>query len=570
MARLFPKDDNFEDSPYSEISAAETMLMLDDSFDIFHSVQWVSKKHVKKSNSMWKENDFLLLSKQYGMLVIEVKGGKIYAEDGVIHQVNALTGEDFSLTNNHPLKQANDGMQRYRKMIRQEIPDIGNRFPVECAAWFTDCEIGDQIDKFPMEYRNVKEAVLDATALEHPEKLIEAFNSYEMERRTDISDEEYKKIIDLIAADFELVVLPYRLHKELDYTFLKLTNEQLSLLDYISEQNEATIQGIAGTGKTIIAKEAARRFADQDRKVLFLCFNRYLITDLKRKYPNVNIDYYNIHSFISKLSDDDISTPEARVKALKKIPYSEFDYDDIVIDEAQDLENDEIEYFGKYIKEKEGHFLVFYDRNQLVMTDQLPKWIEDSYCRLVLTKNCRNTKEIATTAYNVIDAELNQKTKTVKGVTPELVFAEDGIEEALGQVIEDYKSEENAYDESEITIISLKTEQQSAIADVTEINGHHISNSMDENGILFTTARKYKGLENKVIIINDVDKSDFENDAKKRLFYVACSRATQRLSIIIDGSDENVNSIANAINIGGNLLPKGKIAIKTKAKIKTF
>ena len=108
MARLFPKDDNFEDSPYSEISAAETMLMLDDSFDIFHSVQWVSKKHVKKSNSMWKENDFLLLSKQYGMLVIEVKGGKIYAEDGVIHQVNVLTGEDFSLTNNHPLKQAND------------------------------------------------------------------------------------------------------------------------------------------------------------------------------------------------------------------------------------------------------------------------------------------------------------------------------------------------------------------------------------------------------------------------------------------------------------------------------
>ena len=72
--------------------------------------------------------------------------------------------------------------------------------------------------------------------------------------------------------------------------------------------------------------------------------------------------------------------------------------DDVIIDEAQDFENEEIEYFGKYTEHKNGHFLVFYDKNQLVTTKNVPDWIVESNCKLILTKNCRNTREIAITA----------------------------------------------------------------------------------------------------------------------------------------------------------------------------
>lgn len=34
----------------------------------------------------------------------------------------------------------------------------------------------------------------------------------------------------------------------------------------------------------------------------------------------------------------------------------------------------------------------------------MPAWIRNSECKLLLTKNCRNTREIALTSYNVIDA----------------------------------------------------------------------------------------------------------------------------------------------------------------------
>ena len=42
---------------------------------------------------------------------------------------------------------------------------------------------------------------------------------------------------------------------------------------------------------SIIAKEAARRFAEEGHKVLFLCFNTLLCADLKHRYINKNVYY---------------------------------------------------------------------------------------------------------------------------------------------------------------------------------------------------------------------------------------------------------------------------------------
>lgn len=118
--------------------------------------------------------------------------------------------------------------------------------------------------------------------------------------------------------------------------FLKLTNEQTGLLDYISEQNCATIQGVAGTGKTLIAKEAARRFGAQGRKVLFLCFNRMLFGFLAHMYPYENVTYYNIHTFITRYATEwnDLSSPKDRAHALTQIDWDKLDFDDIIIDEG--------------------------------------------------------------------------------------------------------------------------------------------------------------------------------------------------------------------------------------------
>ena len=99
-----------------------------------------------------------------------------------------------------------------------------------------------------------------------------------------------------------------------------------------------------------------------------------------------------------------------------------------------------------------------------------------------------------------------------------------------------------------------------------KIDGIMISRVRNNKTIFYTTAKKFKGLESKVVIITDVDADCFDDDEKKRVFYVACSRATHRLSIVVDGNDEKIKNISDSISgIKGST--KGKIIMKTQTKI---
>ena len=55
---------------------------------------------------------------------------------------------------------------------------------------------------------------------------------------------------------------------------------------------------------------------------------------------------------------------DLRVKALQQIDWDELEFDDVIIDEAQDFDNREILYFKDLVELKDGHFFVFYDKNQ--------------------------------------------------------------------------------------------------------------------------------------------------------------------------------------------------------------
>lgn len=120
------------------------------------------------------------------------------------------------------------------------------------------------------------------------------------------------------------------------------------------------------------------------------------------------------------------------------------------------------------------------------------------------------------------------------------------------------------YDYSDIVILTLKTESESIMNNISKISGIPITREKSNSSILFTTAKKFKGLESRVIIIVDIDESSFNDEKEKRNFYVACSRATQYLSLIVEGDDQKIKSIADVI-AGPNFAPKGKIAMKTQA-----
>lgn len=569
MAQIYPQKEDLTDVPYSEIRVYENLAELGNGFYIFHSVQWV--KRGSKWKSTWKENDFLILNKNLGALVLEVKGGDIECHGGVFHQINTETHEVSVLNpekKNDPLSQAIDGIYHYRKVIDTISSDLSDRFPIEAAVWFSNADVGEKMSSFPLKYREVSGAVLGNEHFSKGKQAIyDVFEFYCNREKTNITDDEFQKILDLIASDFELITAPAAKKGELDHAFLKLTNEQTGLLDYISEQKNATIQGVAGTGKTLIAKEAARRFGLDGRKVLFLCFNKFLFVDLLHRYPYENVTYFNINTLIAHYRPGvDTSTVELRVKALQQIDWDELEFDDVIVDEAQDFDNREILYFKDLVELRDGHFFVFYDKNQLSTTREVPEWILNSECKLLLTKNCRNTREIALTAYNVIDVELKQKIMMVSGDQTSISFVKGESLPMLARLLKMLTSDAFGYEYSDITILSLKKESDSILSNTNKLAGIPILREKSNSAVLFTTSKKFKGLESRVVIIVDIDEGCFNDDEKKRNFYVACSRATQKLALFVNADDKEIQAMSDAIS-KNRFAAKGKIAMKTQARI---
>ena len=255
-----------------------------------------------------------------------------------------------------------------------------------------------------------------------------------------------------------------------------------------------------------------------------------------------------------------------RQAELRKIDWDSLDFDDVIIDEAQDFENEEIVYFKDYAEINEGHFFVFYDKNQLLTTREVPEWIQNSECRLLLTKNCRNTREIALTSYNVIDVELNQKIMMVSGEQTSISFVKGAAIPKLAALVKLLTGDKYGYEYSDIVILSLKKESDSIMYGVNKLAGIPVLGEKRSSSLMFTTSRKFKGLESRVIIITDIDENCFSNEGIRRNFYVACSRATQHLALFVNADDEQIKAMADAIS-NNRFAAKGKIAMKTQARI---
>ena len=79
---------------------------------------------------------------------------------------------------------------------------------------------------------------------------------------------------------------------------------------------------------------------------------------------------------------------------------------------------------------------------------------------------------------------------------------------------------------------------------------------------MFTSLRKFKGLESDAIILIDIDETTFENDENKRLFYVGSSRAKLNLDLVVNGDESTIATIVAQLD----LKPKSKpIAAIVKA-----
>lgn len=189
-----------------------------------------------------------------------------------------------------------------------------------------------------------------------------------------------------------------------------LTAQQGRVLDILGHATRVEIRGGAGSGKTWLAVEKARRLSREGRRVALMCYSRGLAAYLRRRSDALPAHetpaYVGTFHGLGEIwgapagSDDDSDywerrLPTAMVDLARAIPPDER-FDAIVIDEAQDFADAWWPAVLAALRDAEaGSLYVFADEGQRVFArygrppvDLLP---------VSLDENLRNTKQIAQT-----------------------------------------------------------------------------------------------------------------------------------------------------------------------------
>ncbi len=507
------------------------------------------------------EIDFLAIIPNEGCLIIESKNARIYPEAKGISYNYYGTEFDYlwHLPNgevmkyNGPFRQAERSMRNFTKYLRYgRAKDYGFYDKVT----FTNCVLLPLINqntvnswKLPADAGSVK-FILSKDDLRSKDedhlykRILEIIKLQKNKNYKCMDEEECRRFIQTVVAP-RCNLLPSK------NLFVNLQNErldaflhqQLVILDFMEEQKIAVISGGAGTGKTKIALEKAKRLSDEGKKVLFLCFNRKLKEHLAREYQFENIRYETIdslyYSYFGNDANDNYNPLRARID--KDYEKGIFPYKNFIVDEAQDFGRKDIEGSG-FLKllqdiaeiEDDGCCYFFYDKYQLVQSKEIPSVIRNADCKMTLYKNCRNTQNIANTSYKVFTEEELSK-RDIKGfeigdIPRAINCSKADVYETVVKMVTFFRNK--GY--KDIVVLSAREEGGSALSE--KARGDYLF--IDGFKCLFTTCRKFKGLEAEAVIVVDVDASVLLSDNKRLLFYVGTSRAKFDLGIVFNVDDD--------------------------------
>ena len=517
---------------------------------------------VKHETVIFGEIDFLVLAPNMGIFVLEVKGGRVKRKDGLWTFQNRY-GE-ITTKERGPFDQVKDAMFSLRNNINNKIDEehshIASVF-YGCGVMFPDIDydtVGcdeEQWQVFDSGDGNRVGAYIHRLFKGTTERWSDIYGIPSTAKLPTKIDVTY--IFNLLRGDFERVI---PLSVQLKYTeeaLLKLTDEQYRCLDLFEDNKRCIVIGGAGTGKTLLAIEEAKRAKAQGLSVALFCFNNTLGEWLKVYFNSVSEglkpDHVGtVHSFLTNIikeSGKDIHFPNKGNSydsfyreimprlGIEVILSSNIRYDKIIIDESQDLVNDNfldmfdvLLYYGLPM----GAWTMYGDFSNQAIYDEhsaseMFELIEEraNFTKVRLQTNCRNTKNICKEISLVSGFSLPAKMlNNVDG--PYVSYCEYSNDE--GQREELTKCLLTLLDagikETDITILSPVSFKKSVVSSLTECKIREYKPGLS-NRITFSTIHSFKGLENSVIILSDIT-----SFADSKLMYVALSRARDALYVL--------------------------------------
>lgn len=528
----------------------------DDKIVILHSLGIA-----EHCSNIFGEIDFVIICHE-GILCLEVKGGKVSRNSGVWEFTNRYG--NITQKNEGPFQQVQGNMHSLRQYL---LNKLGDRDPLVRCQYA--CAVAIPEDNFTASGTDIiPEILFDNQFSWNLRSMIKRSFSYWRQlclarhgfQGTELSDWEIDRLAGLLRGDFHFVpsmkVSVDRSVREL----CALTDQQYEIMESLSGNPRLLISGVAGSGKTLLAAEQARRAYWEGKQVLYLCFNHNILCYLKYHFQKeqIEVETTTLHALMMKECNLNCSAELSTSFFQNDLPCLFLNlpavrqYDLIIIDEAQDLLTSiYIKCINRLLKGGiiSGNWSVFYDPNQNIFNDY--KELQDVISILsshstsfLLTRNCRNTRQIAD-ANTLMTSISNQGKAITSGpdvnYQPYLNKADELIK--INTIIR--KLRKDGFSGSDFIILSKYTLSNSSnglglCGLEPELGALKTDNCIwqaKKNDVRFATVSSFKGLEAKVVILIDVD--GFSNEKERLLNYVAISRASALLYILYDQRAEN-------------------------------
>ena len=527
------------------------------NFYVLHSV--FTNYHCRNITG---ELDFLVLAPGHGIFAIEVKHGDVSREGGTWLYENRY-GE-VTAKKTSPFSQVSGTMNSIRAFLLNKLADKkeNDRFSkilfgtgVAFTSMNKFVDFGQEAHSWQILTRQSMKLPVYNYICALSKGL---HNQHKRKYWYDVNlsiptDEDCRKIIQILRGDFDINYSEINKIIDSDYLIEEHTKEQFHLLDFLNYNKRCLIQGPAGTGKTIMAIEVARRNILAGEKVALLCFNRQLGLKLKKSLEcllenKMERCYAGIfHMFL--LDNTKLTVPESEDDKTyfykETLPFEfllekeyipeEEKYDLLILDEAQDLVSPSyIEVFNTILKGglKNGSWVFFGDfSNQAIYLNNPFETINLLNELSTFTKypplkiNCRNTKKIANHNTLLTGADKPDFTgKSIEGNSIVEVFPGKNKQiECIEGVLKGLLKESIPMEK--VILLSPRRIENTFLKDSPFVS------ELLSKALTYSTIHSFKGLESTVIVIFGFE--EITSEDSQRLLYIGISRARQRLYLIL-------------------------------------
>lgn len=527
MPRCWPDEPQFRPGYDAERLVWERMCaQLPDDSAVFSQVAFLDDRDER-------EADLIVAWPGRGIAVIEVKGGHVTVEHGQWWQGRATERHEID-----PVRQVSAVRHALGRYLKARGWDRPLRLMHAVAVPYVDFPRDAVLPDLP------RAALLDRLGVENIGASLEALLRDDPHGAPAPTSDDVLALEDLLEVTLPSQLDELSVARQHEAQADQLTRDQFRLLGVLGQQRRLLITGGAGTGKTHLALEQARRLAADGQRVALTCYSRGLAAFLRRATTAWRSEHRpayvgTFHGLAvdwgAEPGDDDdgdywenrLPAELARLAAARPTAAR---FDAIVLDEAQDFGESWWPALTACLRDPErGGLAVFLDRAQRVFAR---RGEPPALLTFDLDENVRNTKQIAQ-VFSSLDSERQLRFRGSRGAAVRLVEC----------------PEEQAQDRADSAVVRLLDEGWPA-EDIALLTTHHrhpvhkerldrwgheaywTSFFTDAEDVFYGHVLGFKGLERQVVVLA-VD--GFRDVGRAReLLYVGLSRARALLVLVGD------------------------------------